>query len=783
MIHKLFHPTANSHSFFSFVVVSLVFLIVPLGNASCQSPVTRMTEEQALQAIRQLTKDGKLPPESIVADFDSRFAGTRAGALAKLLRGRIRLENGDARGAAEILNSNVFGQRTNLGDYALWLRGKALLQAQKPAEAVSVFQQLGGEFPNSLRAREAKLLWTEGALQSGMAQNVPGFLQDLIDKRDAGAFLAVARAYEQQQNQAQAISFYRKAYFYGAGSETGKQAETKLTELAQSLTPQAADEAIARADRLYETKNYAEASSAYTAALASFPNLSTPQTNLRRLTALANLRRGAEAQGAFNLIPTSAREKEEAYYQLARAYAGARQWQQARAATDEMRRNFPSSNWTPKTLIAVGMAARDAKNKLEETYFLRSAVSAYPNAVDVASAQFELAWLEHEGDNFAVSSQMMIEHLARYANKDTTNRGKAGYWSARDSERAGKFDEACALYEAVNYRYSANWYGYQATQRIANLRSQGRCTSPQNFAKDSLVGRAVANLKTVTVAAETSTERENERLARAEQLGIVGLFDWAFEEVTNAARTAPNSPKVNLTLARHYRLREDNVNALLSLARSYPDYPQMFPEEMGREEWDIFYPLTHWQHIKTWAQARRLDPFQVAGLIRQESVFNPRAKSHADAYGLMQLLIPTARATARKYGNTATITGESLFQPTLNIELGTAYMRDQFDKFGRIEYVAVAYNAGPGRVAPWRASLPLEMDEFVEKIPFKETKGYVQGVIRNSAQYRRLYDETGNFKPNVGTKPIRNVLDSQTRERIAEELPEVTVDESRLAED
>jgi soluble lytic murein transglycosylase len=780
LIHKVFQH--NSHSFLSFVLVSLVFLVVPF-NASCQPPVSRMTEEQALQAIRQLTKDGKLPPESVVADFDSRFANTRAGALAKLLRGRIRLENGDAGGAAEILNSNVFRQKTNLGDYALWLRGRALLQAQKPAEAMSVFQQLAGEFPNSLRAKEAKLLWTEAALQSGMAQNVPNFLQDLINKSDAGAFLAVARAYEQQQNQAQAIQFYRKAYFYGAGAEAGKQAELKLNELGQSLSPQTADEAISRADKLYDAKSYAEASTAYTTALAAFPNLSTPQTNLRRLNALAILRRGAEAQGAFNLIPASAREKEEAYYQLVRAYAGARAWQQARTATDEMRQKFPSGIWTPKALITVGMAARDAKNKLEETYFLRSAVTSYPNAVDVAPAQFELAWLEHENNNFPLSSQMLTEHLARYADKDTTNRGKAGYWSARDSERAGKINEACALYEAVNHRYGANWYGYMATQRLANLRSQGRCSSPQNFASDSLVGLAVANLKTVTVAAETATEKENERLVRAEQLGVIGLFDWAFAEVGDAARTAPNSPKVNLTLAKYYRFREDNVNALLSLARSYPDYPQMFPEEMGREEWDIFYPLSNWQHIKTWAQARQLDPYQVAGLIRQESVFNPRAKSGANAYGLMQLLIPTARATARKYGNTATITGESLFQPALNIELGTAYMRDQFDKFGRIEYVAIAYNAGPGRVAPWRASLPIELDEFVEQIPFKETKGYVQGVIRNSAQYRRLYDENGNFKSNVGTKPIRNVLDSQTRERIAEELPEVNIDESRLAEE
>ena len=202
----------------------------------------------------------------------------------------------------------------------------------------------------------------------------------------------------------------------------------------------------------------------------------------------------------------------------------------------------------------------------------------------------------------------------------------------------------------------------------------------------------------------------------------------------------------------------------------------MFPEEMGREEWEIFYPLAHWNEIKHWAKQRNLDQYQVAGLIRQESVFNPRARSHANAFGLMQLLVPTARSMARKYvSTTASVTSDSLFYAPLNIELGTAYMRDQFDKFGRIEYVAVAYNAGPGRVNPWRASLPIEIDEFVENIPFRETKGYVQGVIRNTAQYRRLYDENGNFKPNVGTRPLRGEIDAKSVDQIAQEFPEVVV--------
>ena len=142
----------------------------------------------------------------------------------------------------------------------------------------------------------------------------------------------------------------------------------------------------------------------------------------------------------------------------------------------------------------------------------------------------------------------------------------------------------------------------------------------------------------------------------------------------------------------------------------------------------------------------------------------------------MQLLLPTARAVARKYGSASPSGAEDLYRPALNIELGTAYMRDQLDKFGRIEYMAVAYNAGPGRVAPWRASLPLEIDEFVEAIPFRETKGYVQGVIRNAAQYRRLYDENGNFKPNVGSRPLRGEIDSKPREQFTAEFPEVVVE-------
>ena len=765
------------------------FLLVPF-TTSCAA-VTQMSEDQAAQILRNLTKDGKLPAESVVLDIETRYAKTRTGALAKLLRARIRFENNDFAGAADILNSDVFRQKTNVADYALWLRGRAFQQAGRDAEAMNAFAELVRDFPTSLRSREAKLLWTTSALQSGQAAQIPSFLQDLINKNDADALLFAAKSLEAQNNQTQAIAFYRKVYFYGAGTDAGKEAETKLTSFGQTLSPQTAEEILTRAEKLLkktgidkslDQKYFNEAANAYQIAVSTFPNVSTPPINLKRLIALANSRRMPEAQIAFNIIPSSAPEKPEAYNQLARGFANARLWEQARLTVEEMRRTFPKSDLTAKTLIDVGMIAREQKNRADESYFLKTAVAAYPNAIVVAGAQFELAWMEHDAANFQTSSQMLTEHLARYVNKDSTNRGKAGYWAARDSERAGKTAEACALYDGVLYRYAANWYGYLAMQRVANLKAQNKCQANQSFPAGSLIPKAVANLKTITIAPETAGEKETERAEKSAQLGTIGLFDWAIDELKEAQKTAPNSPKVNLALAEYFRFKQDNTNALLALAKSYPDYSQMFPEEMGREEWDIFYPLTNWQDIKYWAKARNLDSFQIAGFIRQETIFNPRAKSKADAYGLMQLLIPTARTVARKYGNTSEITAETLFQPALNIELGTAYIRDQFDKFGRVEFVAVAYNAGPGKVPQWQASLPFEMDEFVEAIPFRETKGYVQGIIRNSAQYRRLYDDNGNFKPNVGTKPLRGEIDSKTREQIAAEFPDVLIDETKSAE-
>lgn len=742
----------------TFIIIGLIIVIgasvAPFMSASCSTRQQQGTsaEQKALETLRAMTSNGVLPSEDAVTRIESDFPDTRAAGLARMVRARIRLKQNDHAGVASLLEASVIAKHTALGDYALLMRARALEQSGRRVEARAAYEQLARDYPSSMRAREATLRDAEMVLQDGQAAGVPLLLKSLSEKDDAAALLLSAKASEQASDQTRALAAYRRLYFYAPASAESAEAASAITRLSSTTSPATAEEATTRAERLYAAKRYSDAFNAYTDAFARFANTQTPQAQLRRGTAAVHAKRTADAVAALRGLPSSAGElRAEALYYLAQAYASARQWDQVRATVDEMRRVFPQSSWTPRAFANVGRMAGDAKNTADASYFFRTAVAAYPGAAEVAQAQFEMAWAAHEAKNYAESSRLLVEHLAYYADKNTDNRGRAAYWAGRDSERAGRMSEARAIYEGLQARYDANWYGQLAKQRLDTM-ERNRVSAQGNFPPDSAIARAVANLQTVTVAEETASANEDERVTKADQLSNIGVDDWALEELAVAATAAPSSPRVNLALARIYRARGDNVRALNTLKMSYPDYSQMKPEEMSREEWDVFYPLAYWDIITQEARAKNLDPHQVAGLIRQESVFNTRARSTAKAYGLMQLLVPTGTLVAKRYGVDRTITAESLYEPRLNIQLGTGYMRDQMDKYGRIEYVAAAYNAGPGRVVQWRATLPLEIDEWAEAIPFKETRGYVQGVVRNTLQYKRLYDNNGQFRPEVGAR-------------------------------
>src|SRR2546421_2550907 len=753
--------TLHKHRF-AFVLMSLSTIFIALAPlflvASCTSLQQTPQEIQAPETLRSMTRGGVLPAEAAVTRIEKNFPNTTAGALAKLVHARIRMNAKEYAGAASLIDDSSVRTFTVIGDYALWLKASALEQAGRQVEARAAYESLARTFPNSLRAREAMLRDAQMLMKDGQAAAVPTMLDHLrpnadaimISSEDAAITLIKAKAYEQTGDSTRAIATYRRVYFFAPASAEAAEASSAIARLGSSTAPANADEANHRAMGLFSAQRFSEAYDAFTDALAKFPAAATRDSRVFRVIAAANSRRFPEAAAALNQIPLE--DRTMAMMGLAVAYGRARQWTQARDLAEELRRSSTSSTATMRTLVQLGQIAENNKDDVNASYFYRAAVTSFPGNPEVTPAQFYIAWAAHDSKNFNESSRLLTEHLALYAGNNSDFRGKAAYWAARDSERVGKLAEARAIYQGLLYRYDANWYGYLAKQRLDDLNRSG--APVKEFPTDSQIGKAVANLKTVTVAEETAGPGEDARIAAADQLNIIGTDDWALDELNNAASSAPNSPRINLAIAKIFRAKNDNVQALNYLKRSYPDYSQMKPEEMRPDEWDIFYPLQYWDIIKQESRARGLDPYQVAGLIRQETVFNPRAVSSARAYGLMQLLVPTALTTARRVGVDRAITMDSLFEPRLNIQLGTAFFKDQIDKYGRIEYVAAAYNAGPNRVVQWRASLPLQMDEWQEAVPFRETRLYIQGVVRNTLQYRRLYDDNGNFRPEVGAHAI-----------------------------
>ncbi len=355
----------------------------------------------------------------------------------------------------------------------------------------------------------------------------------------------------------------------------------------------------------------------------------------------------------LNAIPASAGEtRAEALYYVAQTLRAHEAMGTGARHRRRVAAQFSNSPFTPRALVSVGQIAEDANNDADASYFLRTAVTVIRSSIEVAQAQFDLAWMAHEDRNFAESSKLLTEHLAYYADKNTDNRGRAGYWAARDSERAGKLAEARALYKAMLGRYDANWYGYLAKQRLdAMLRSGVGTVPPKTFAADSVVGRAVANLQTVTVAEETAGANEDKIIAKADELNNVGLNDWALEELAVAAAAAGNSPKVNLAIARVYRSEEDNVRALNVLKKSFPDYSQMKPEEMTREEWDVFYPLVLLGH-------------HCAGVAREEprSVSGGRIDSSGNGFHVARAFVGASLWTDAVAGSDRRVDGEEVWR-------------------------------------------------------------------------------------------------------------------------
>jgi soluble lytic murein transglycosylase len=310
------------------------------------------------------------------------------------------------------------------------------------------------------------------------------------------------------------------------------------------------------------------------------------------------------------------------------------------------------------------------------------------------------------------------------------------YFLGRAAERQSRHGEARAYYQQIDGAFPNYYYAVLARERLA-ARAIARATPPR---------AVVERLAAITFPRGVQPARfqpDAEGRARFERAGLLrtaGLDSMAVAELRFGATAGKHPESFGLELARQAVAQsapEQGIRYLKRYAQGYLFAPlQSLPAEFWRCHF-------RWSSGNRWSGTARtagLDPFIVAALVRQESEFDPRAVSSARAYGLTQVLPSTGRDVSRRLG----ISGfqpARLFDPDLNLRLGTHYLKTLLNQFGgRWEPALASYNAGKSRADAWlRRREYREPAEFVESIPFTETRNYVQSVLRNADIYRRIY--------------------------------------------
>jgi soluble lytic murein transglycosylase-like protein/TolA-binding protein len=233
-------------------------------------------------------------------------------------------------------------------------------------------------------------------------------------------------------------------------------------------------------------------------------------------------------------------------------------------------------------------------------------------------------------------------------------------------------------------------------------------------------------------------EIARKRLSRAEQLIAIGFRKHGVKELANLTYQKDN-PAFSFYITDLLK-RGGGISKAINFSWKLSGYGK--PDHFSRPIAEGLYPKGHMSPINDTLSRYNLDPLLVLSLIRQESAFNARVTSKANAVGLMQLIPPTAKEVAHTLGlgNPST---ENLKNPDFNVRLGIEYLNSLLVSFNQnMVYALAAYNAGPTKIRQWVA-LRSDMThlEFIESIPYSETRNYVKKILRNYAIYLSLYDE------------------------------------------
>lgn len=606
-----------------------------------------------------------------------------------------------------------------IADYTALYQAEALLKLGKHQEASAMTASLEKHYPASILLRQARKLNADSLYQSGNLTAAATAYQTFVDTYPGGgdtveALFAAAGCKEATGDTKGALSIYRLLWLNHPQSVQASRADERRRELEKNGShsrPYTAEELLKRADILYNSSSYSKA--LQTLELISrehLPSHTLFQIDLKSGKAEYRLRNRKQAEKLFARAaatsPLPALTAEARYWQ-AQALERLGQDEQAYAIYAELAAEGKKHDYVDDSIMA-SAAMRKEQGRFKEAIALYDRISReYPHSSFLTRARWESGWSRYLGGNFAAAGDTFKALL-----NDDGNREKSLYWLARSLDQQGKDVEAAAWYATLLKEYAAGFYAtwYREQRHIKDDR-------------EPLGERSGVSSLPVLPGFE-----------KPRFLAALGLAEEARSEMRGIRKKMDEKKGLVPAIARAY-LEIEEYGAAISLFNKHrpPRY-----DKQSMPFWSAGYPLVYAGLVSHHATHNGLSTGLVYGLMRAESAFNPSVKSPAGALGLMQLMPATAKMTAKEKGK---FNPQKLLEPEYNIMLGTRHFKDLLKSYdGDALYSIAAYNAGSGAVDRWRNNFKnLKKDEFIESIPYQETRDYVKKVYASAATYRQLY--------------------------------------------
>ena len=401
----------------------------------------------------------------------------------------------------------------------------------------------------------------------------------------------------------------------------------------------------------------------------------------------------------------------------------------------------------------------------------------YPKSGLSADARWHLAWIKYLRKDYAGAYEgfKSLWNRKTKRNRSLANE-KTLYWTAMSLIRLGRISEAMPILEQICEDKGFGYYYLVAKARLQLLKAQLDVRQPAGQAQEK-VDPKLEEPPLPVVAKDEESENEDEldtgseeetadskeegettaepsespfqnakmarRFKRANDLISIGLNQWATWELYEIERRTAQQSHLKTLIARYESIESYYRSAYISYVYFTR---QRIKDGMkdGRPIWLGTYPRAYERSVTNFSRSYNVAEEFVWSIMRAESQFKPDIKSPVGALGLMQLMPYTAGQLA-KILSFSEFTTPQLFEPAVNIRLGTRYLQRLLKQFDQtVPLAAAAYNAGPHRVRAWLKSFGgnLDMDEFVEHIPYLETRNYVKKVVHNYYVYRQLYNKS-----------------------------------------